>query len=470
MGVLASLFYTLPILLESGLTVIPWWYGNGYCALTGLNLSLGEKIASTFTFTGDWQWGYAGRTVFALAAIGGVSALLRRKGYAAALLAVLALSLFMTWGPYACFFSAQGQYLVYAVVIATVGAGVFVAEVEHGLVGDVLSRILARLPVLDGRIAARTWALAAVLCLIAFDMLRYLLFVNYLIPPTPYGSPPNRVAAHRWLVDHRAEIRGRVLDPSQPDNGWQIPMIAGIPTFQDNGDSPVYSAAFLRNLRPLGPNPGGIAPYSMEELFGPAKDLLLIANVDWAIADRPTPLQSLSGAVLVDENAVLLPTGGGLPMIASRSVRVMPQPQRFADLASEMHLERDQATAAFLPVQSAAAPLPGALPSGGRLAVTVYEHKVESQYVRLRYALTEPAYLQLSYGYYPYLRVTIDGQQTTTFPTTFGLIGLTSPAGRHTIEVVPVLSPLRRVVGVVNVGALLCLAALCLMGCRRKTA
>jgi uncharacterized membrane protein YfhO len=95
---------------------------------------------------------------------------------------------------------------------------------------------------------------------------------------------------------------------------------------------------------------------------------------------------------------------------------------------------------------------------------------MESQYVRMDYELSSTAYLQLSYSYYPYLRVRIDGEEVETFPTAFGLIGLHSPAGGHNLEIVPYLSPLRRVVLAINVAALLLLALLWLLSFRRLPA
>ena len=82
---------------------------------------------------------------------------------------------------------------------------------------------------------------------------------------------------------------------------------------------------------------------------------------------------------------------------------------------------------------------------------------MQSQLVQLDYTLSAPAYVQLSYAYYPYLQVRVDGAAVAAFPTTFGLLGFTSPAGRHVATVVPVLSPLRQWVGMVNLGALLVL-------------
>jgi uncharacterized membrane protein YfhO len=94
---------------------------------------------------------------------------------------------------------------------------------------------------------------------------------------------------------------------------------------------------------------------------------------------------------------------------------------------------------------------------------------MESQYVRVEYSVSAPAYVQLSYAYYPYLRVMIDGREVSSFPTSFGLIGVQSPAGTHTVEIFPYLSRLRVIVGVVNVVSILGLVAVWALSFRKRS-
>ena len=143
---------------------------------------------------------------------------------------------------------------------------------------------------------------------------------------------------------------------------------------------------------------------------------------------------------------------------------------QFAPLAREMSIDRESGAAAFIPILAVEGPRGNSTLSGSTLTARVGEHLMESQYVRMDYELSSPAYLQLSYSYYPYLRVTLDGAEVETFPTAFGLIGLQSLAGSHTLEIVPYLSPFRRVVLVFNLAALLLLAALWLLSFRRPPA
>jgi hypothetical protein len=115
------------------------------------------------------------------------------------------------------------------------------------------------------------------------------------------------------------------------------------------------------------------------------------------------------------------------------------------------------ATAEFLPVRAPVPALPPAANSNA-LALAVHTHTMQSQQVQLDYTLSAPAYVQLSYAYYPYLQISVDGAPVAAFPTTFGMLGFSSPAGRHVATVVPLLSPLRQWIGMLNLGALLTLA------------
>lgn len=462
LGVLGALFYTLPAALEIGLTTQGGWYPGGYVQRVA-GWPVREIFAAVFTWEGGqsrwWQWGYVGNSILLLAAAGGLAAAASRRPYARGGLLLLIVGLFFSIGPYTALFSSQGQFAVFVVISACVGTGVFVAELEAGPMG---ARIVRRLCKLGGPARAQrtqfwtTALVAAVGAMIAFDMLRHTLFVNFQVPPSVNASPENRADAHAWLMARRGTGDGRVLDQTAPENGWQVPMLAGMPGFENNGDSPVMAAPFLRNLRPSGPNPWGIRAHTPAELFGEAFPLLLLANVDYVITDAPTPLAKRAGAVQTADGAVIVPTGGGLPMLASVTARVEPPPLYFAPLANAMQIAPGTATAKFLPVRAQVAALP-ATTNSAELALTVHAHTMRSQLVQLDYTLSAPAYVQLSYAYYPYLQISVDGAPVPAFPTTFGMLGFNSPAGRHVATVVPVLSPLRQWIGLLNLGALLAL-------------
>ena len=466
LGVLGALFYTLPAALEIDLTTQGGWYPGGYVQRVA-GWPVREIFAAVFTWEGGqsrwWQWGYVGNSILLLAAAGGLAAATSRRPYARGALLLLIVGLFFSIGPYTALFSSQGQFAVFVLISACVGTGVFVAELEAGPMGARIVRWLCKLggPA-RAHSAQRTqfWVttlVAAVCAVIAFDMLRHTLFVNFQVPPSVNASPENRTDAHAWLMARRGTGDGRVLDQTAPENGWQVPMLAGMPGFENNGDSPVMAAPFLRNLRPSGPNPWGIRAHPPAELFGDAFSLLLLANVDYVITDAPSPLAQRPAAVQTADGAVIVPTGGGLPMLASAVARVEPPPLYFAPLASAMTISPATATAEFLPVRAPVPALPAAANSNA-LALTVHTHTMQSQQVQLDYTLSAPAYVQLSYAYYPYLQISVDGAPVAAFPTTFGMLGFSSPAGRHVATVVPLLSPLRQWIGMLNLGALLTLA------------
>ena len=185
------------------------------------------------------------------------------------------------------------------------------------------------------------------------------------------------------------------------------------------------------------------------------------------IRDRPTSLQAYPGAVITDDGAVIIPTGGGLPLIASKEIEIVEKQVQFVPLARAMGINTDNGSAAFIPMMEDNLVEEFVQSSGSNLESHVSDHVIESQYVRIDYSLSSTAYLQLSYSYYPYLRVMIDGIEVRKFPTAFGLIGIVAPEGSHVIEIEPYLSPLRRVTYGISAATFLLLASLYIRSFRR---
>jgi hypothetical protein len=293
-------------------------------------------------------------------------------------------------------------------------------------------------------------------------MFRYNLFTNYQVPETRNGSPDNRVEAHQWLSDHRHQIHGRVLDLGQSDIVWHIPMIASLPTYATDGNASKYSAAFVVGLRRFDP----------VKLFDQGGNLMHVANTGMVVVDSPSPLENYPGAIKTGDGAVLVPTDRGLVMIASSSVKEvdldisframeaasMLSETSYSNLANEMDIDPLRGSAEFIPAPEPLDSL-DVFSDNPSLAAKIQNHEMESQYVRIEYSLSAPAYVQLSYAYYPYLRILIDGKEVSSFPTSFGLIGVQSPAGEHALEIVPYLSSLRVIVGIVNLVSILGLLA-----------
>jgi len=147
-GVMASLFYTLPALLESTLSVVQEWVGVDF-------LLPPMSVSDVLTFVGSqggsgWWGGYLGISVMSISLIGYIWTLLNRKVFIAAPFALLLITCFLAIGPYYLNFSeifskvpggsvvflfhSPGDYLVYVVIMGSVGIGVFMTEIQQRLI------------------------------------------------------------------------------------------------------------------------------------------------------------------------------------------------------------------------------------------------------------------------------------------------------------------------------------------------
>ena len=484
-GILASLFYTLPAFIERELSLVNDFIGSSFA--TPLISVTDVLVFEGSLYGSGWWGGYVGLSVVLLAFSGFISASLGRRWLAIPPFLIFLLTSFLALGHYyfslgdffrqipggrlVFFFASPGFYLLYAVIVGSVGVGVCVAELEDGLLGTIIRKMSARLSVAQVSFFKKEWFLWCICGLISLDMFRYNLFTNYQVPETRNGSPVNRVAAHQWLADNRHQIRGRVLDLGQSDIVWYIPMISGLPTYATNGSASRYSASFVVGLRRFDPI----------QLFTEGSSLMQIANTGMVVVDSPSLLDHYPGAVKTGDGAVMIPTDMGLVMIASTRLKevLLNVPFRateaasmlsktpYSTLANEMEIDSLRATAGFIPTLNPP-PLVENLPDDVSLRVKVLSHEMESQYVSIEYILSAPAYVQLSYAYYPYLRVLIDGQEVDSFPTSFGMIGVQSQAGKHTLEIVPYLSPLRVIVGGVNAASIVGLLAFWALSFKRR--
>jgi|TARA_B100001964_G_scaffold36089_1_gene38754 hypothetical protein len=486
-GVLASSFYTLPALLESDLSLVQEWVGGDF-------LLPPVSVQDVLTFEGGesgsgWWGGYLGVSVMAMALVGYISALLGRRWATVAPFALLLLSLFLALGPFYLPFSeifsqipggsvvflfhSPGDYLVYVVIMGAAGVGVCIAEFADGLLATIGRGMAGLRPFAKIGFIRMEWILWCICGLIALDMFRYHLFVNYMIPVTANGSPENRVAAHQWLAKHRHQIDGRVLDLGQSDIVWYIPMIANLPTYSTQGFASRWSAPLVAGLRRFDP----------VSLFDEGSNLMRVANTAMVVVDSPSQLENYPGAIKSGDGAVMIPTDRGLVMIASSMVKEVNLDIHFrateaaawstlsetphSNLANEMGIDPLRAAAEFIPAPDPLYSL-DVLSDDRSLTARVQSHDMESQYVRIEYSVSTPAYVQLSYAYYPYLRVLIDGTEAPSFPTSFGLIGVQSPAGAHILEIVPYLSPLRVIVGAVNLLSIVGLVAVWALSFRKR--
>jgi hypothetical protein len=81
---------------------------------------------------------------------------------------------------------------------------------------------------------------------------------------------------------------------------------------------------------------------------------------------------------------------------------------------------------------------------GGDPAVRVLEHRVWNEKVRMRVQTSSRCFARLSYAFYPFLEVTVDGREVAPLQTADRFIVVPLEAGTHDIELAARLSPLRQ--------------------------
>lgn len=91
-------------------------------------------------------------------------------------------------------------------------------------------------------------------------------------------------------------------------------------------------------------------------------------------------------------------------------------------------------------------------------------HDVWIDRAEMSFELSADSYCRLAYGYYPWLNVTLDGEEASFFRTADGFIGMKIPSGRHRISLTAGLTRLRRVLVTLS----LCMIAASLYWARRN--
>lgn len=78
------------------------------------------------------------------------------------------------------------------------------------------------------------------------------------------------------------------------------------------------------------------------------------------------------------------------------------------------------------------------------LTIRDQSHIVHVDRAYMSFTVSAPCYARLSYAYYPYLDLKLDGSPTEFFKTADGFIGMSLPAGHHRIDLTGSVSPLRK--------------------------
>ena len=96
----------------------------------------------------------------------------------------------------------------------------------------------------------------------------------------------------------------------------------------------------------------------------------------------------------------------------------------------------------------------------------VLAHVVRHQQVQMKVSISEACYARLSYAYFPYLQITVDGTPVEPLETAGRFIALPLEAGEHDIVIQARLSPLRR--GLIGFSVVMLLGTLGLVFMERK--
>ena len=97
---------------------------------------------------------------------------------------------------------------------------------------------------------------------------------------------------------------------------------------------------------------------------------------------------------------------------------------------------------------------------GTKPTAQVLAHVVRHQQVQMKVAISEACYARLSYAYFPYLQITVDGTPVQPLETAGRFIALPLEAGEHDIVIQARLSPLRR--GLIGFSVVMLLGTLAL--------
>ncbi len=475
LGVGLAAFFVVPFIAEYGRHVYPRILMQS--PAPDIQVALGLRPA-----LGGYGGGYLGLAVLALAAVGVVSVFLapargRRDGIVAAAIAGLSLVLayvvpllggrawFLTLG-----LLPERLLLFFAFAAASLAAAAFTLLQQK-------VRFFGRKPAV---------LLAALVALLLADSLPAILRVRYNQPeeflaykPAVYSlvrsQRPTKVVDFAVPVDQvdepvrfqaypgMAYLFGGLASAYGPQYHQFAPrsMAYGYPWLNavaaDLADSTtrVLSDRSLKVLALLGVSHLVMEPRLIQvEQAGQLFDAALVKDgVNWDLrfveAGRTPRIAfgSLPAGLALASSRVR-------PVVGERLVRAGEffVADDWSALLDSVGVDLGTNSVSFIPVTSG----PDSLP--GQPVLRVSETDVRHQSARLKVAADRDCFLRLALSYYPWLRVTLDGEPVSFRETKDHFIWLRLPAGTHSVEVTAPLTPLRRVTLFVSgLSALACL-------------
>jgi len=158
---------------------------------------------------------------------------------------------------------------------------------------------------------------------------------------------------------------------------------------------------------------------------------LYLTNTAYLITNNPTTLsQGFADSVYL----TLTPHS---PLIVSGKVEIPPSNAALIDLFTAINIDPDRLSSDKLFIKSPSDTNTFVSP----LHAKVLNYAMQIDRVDLDFEVSAPAFVQISYAYYPYLKVFLDGKPVTAIETAFGLIGFWADGGTHHVSVRPSLSP-----------------------------
>jgi hypothetical protein len=344
---------------------------------------------------------------------------------------------------------SPGKYLIFgeAALAALAGAGVRQLAVS-------LRAWRRRLPWLAGLVMRSGERLALLAsALIAGEMLFWSLQVNSLYPETWVGARAGYAETLEW-VRQTGDRTSRLLNTSVGD--LEATALSDQPAFNSHNEESLPSKRLFWETIDLMDDDA-----ADDELSARTRDGLYLLDVGYIVTELGLPPDPAWQAGLSSPPFSAWQVAEHSPAIAAP---VLAQHETSFSLKQieDMHIDRENNSAAFLPVQTmpAAAGEVALAASRAPLQLTVIGYRVNLTSVVLDYEVSDAAFLQLAYSAYPYLEATLDGKSHEYFRTGFDFVGLATPAGSHRVELRPVLSPLRQAANALDVIGLLLIGVL----------
>jgi hypothetical protein len=328
-------------------------------------------------------------------------------------------------------FDTPGRYLVFVLFLGTVLVG---SAVTHA--GSLLNALACRFHA--G--IRRPWeALAAlsIIVVISIEMIPLLMRVNSLRPPN-YWTVQGRTEAYQWIQANVADPTARIVQPELSLPDVHIFLYTERPSLNSTAhEIPYYAGRTIAHLQ------SRLKTDLAAGNFRAATwGWLYLTDTAAVVTGLPVTEPAPSEVAFTNTRFTVFAVRARSPILASATLVPASESDNLDTLLAAMHLDADRNSADGLPVFKTLPPASG--PATRPVEVRVVSHVLDSDRVRLTYALSGPAYLQLSYAYYPFLRVEVDAQPVPYTQSAFGMIVVRSDSGTHTVEIRPYLSPLRQ--------------------------